>query len=188
MNDQKIYVYYGRNVRIPKGYNWIAIDEDGRCYAYNEEPSFEELTGMWDVPLGRMTPIKMVQCSFIDWRKTLRKVSELTCCKQILIDANSSAIVSVEQLKAMLENAPEDWGVEVDRIASMCGYDSRSESIEQEFDTHQFCELDYAYQLEVLSQWQPLTIKGWELVHKFLDDTNESVPTAFYVRPKEVRE
>lgn len=58
---------------IPEGYNWVAIDEDGREWAFTYKPS--SFNSIWYLTMGgKVTKTdRIFDMSNIDWTKTLSK-------------------------------------------------------------------------------------------------------------------
>ena len=81
MPEFKVVNYCGMPVAVPKGFKWLAMDIDGKVWAYRKKPVLDHMT--WDVRYDRVLPFDERECyqvgditEFSDEDTTLNEVKK----------------------------------------------------------------------------------------------------------------
>lgn len=60
-NPGKVVNYFGLTLYVPKGFKWLATDEDGSIWAYKHKPNNEFSSTSWSCELGEIIQVASVQ-------------------------------------------------------------------------------------------------------------------------------
>lgn len=74
------YVAYGMQLEIPEWAKYLAIDEDGEIFCFNQKPSTtladaESFGGIWDADKGENVILGRVALEDTDWKETLLEIT-----------------------------------------------------------------------------------------------------------------